>query len=39
MLELVDESSYSEYQSSLIKDLRAGKTIHYYKSAYERLYK
>lgn len=39
MLELVDSSNYSEYQSSLIKDLRSGKTINYNKSAYERLYK
>lgn len=39
MLELVDSSTYSEYQTSLIKDLRAGKTINYNKTAYERLYK
>ncbi|MGN1208227.1 MAG: hypothetical protein ACI4TI_02040 [Christensenellales bacterium] len=39
MLELVDASTYSEYQASLIKDLRNGKTISYNKTAYERLYK
>ncbi len=39
MLELVDASTYSEYQASLVKDLRNGKTINYNKTAYERLYK
>lgn len=39
MVELVDKSNYQEYQSSLISGLRNGKTITYYKSAYERLYK
>jgi len=38
MLELVDKSGYSEYQSSLIKGLRTGKTITYYESAYKTLY-
>ena len=39
MLEIVDSSTYSEYQSSLIKDLRSGKTINYNKTAYEKLFK
>lgn len=39
MLEIVDSSTYSEYQSSIIEDLRAGKDIYYNKTAYERLYK
>ncbi len=39
MVELVDSSTYEEYQTSLISQLREGKEIRYYQSAYERLYK
>jgi len=39
IVEMVDVSKYSEYQSSLITGLRTGKTITYYESAYKRLYK
>jgi len=39
VLEIVDKSNYSEYQSSLIKGLRDNLTIKYNKTAYERLYK
>lgn len=39
ILELVDNSEYAKYQSSVVADMRAGKTIKYNKTAYERLYK
>ena len=38
MLELVDVSKYTEYQSALISGLREGKTITYNESAYKSLY-
>lgn len=38
MLELVDKSTYSEYQTSVISGLRTGKTITYFESAYKNLY-
>lgn len=39
MLELVDASQYSTYQTEVIGGLREGLTIKYNKTAYERLYK
>ena len=39
MVEIVDTSKYTEYQTSLVSGLREGLTITYNKTAYQRLYK
>ena len=39
MVELVDSSKYTEFQTGLISGLREGLTITYNKTAYQRLYK